>query len=102
MAAELVRRQVAVIAAISGTPAAIAAMSATKTIPIVFAIGGDPVPAPGWSATSAGQAAMSPVSPSSRLRLRGKTVELLHASWAQAATSLRCSQSGNPPSSRRG
>jgi putative ABC transport system substrate-binding protein len=58
LAADLVGRKVDLIVAAAGSPSALAAKSATSTIPIVFTGIGDPV-AVGWSPVSPGRAVMS-------------------------------------------
>ena len=85
LAAEFVRRQVAVIAATGGEPSPQSAKAATQTIPIVFTANGDPVreglvaslPRPGGNITGItifGPAAVT------------KRVQLMHELIPQAAT----------------
>jgi len=84
MAADLVRRPVAVLATVGGEPAAMAAKTVTSTIPIVFAMD-DPVKQglvesfnrPGGNAT--GMAVLSP-------DLETKRLGLLHELVPQAST----------------
>src|SRR6516225_1882608 len=84
LAGELVRQQVAVIVAIGGGSAALAARATTATIPIVFVVGFDPVTAglvPSFNRPAGNVTGMTLMSP----RLGQKRLELLRELVRNAA-----------------
>jgi ABC-type uncharacterized transport system substrate-binding protein len=94
-AAELVAKRVSVIVATGGLPPSLAAREATKTIPIVFTMGSDPVKfglvaslnRPGGNMTGVSVLAY---------QLEAKRVELIHELVPNAATIALLANDNNP------
>ena len=85
LAADLVDRQVALLVAPGGAPAALAAKSVTATIPVVFEMGGDPVALGVVRSLNRPEGNLTGVS-SLSVALGPKRIEVLHEVLPTAAT----------------
>ncbi|MFL6819597.1 MAG: ABC transporter substrate-binding protein [Bradyrhizobium sp.] len=98
-AADLVQRNVAVLVATGGEPASLAAKAATSTIPIVFALGGDPVKGGFVHSLSRPDGNMTGLTQFTE-PLEGKRLGLLHEWFPQAAVAVLTNPSF-PPAERQ-
>jgi putative tryptophan/tyrosine transport system substrate-binding protein len=96
LAEDLVRRQVALVVAAT-TPASLAAKAATRTIPIVFAIGTDPVGI-GLVASLAHPGGNITGVTNLNVELFKKCFELMYSLMSPAATIAVLVNPANPPS----